>query len=263
MSCNSCSNVTLPGVQGPAGPAGDDGTDGRGITSIVLHSTTNPGGTAGVAGYIDTYRISYTDGTTQDYNVANGDDGNDGNNGVSLINTITAPVAVSATSYSSANAIGGTPWSVPLNTLKDTGDTLRIELTVLPTFVDGGEYANVNIEVGGQVVHLWTVSPYDLTFEQNYYANIQVDLIKTSDTTLRVEFLYSLHPQFFSDYANNLIMGGSLVGSSVFSFARSNQTITVPSLITNNTDVDIQMKVSDATYPAKLLIGKLYFFKKL
>jgi hypothetical protein len=254
MSCNSCSNVTLPGVQGPAGANGAPGApgdNGNGIVSITLDSSV---------GNVDTYEITYTDSSPNTFNVTNG---NDGNNGVSLINTITAPVAVSATSYSSANAIGGTPWSVPLNTLKDTGDTLRIELTVLPTFVDGGEYANVNIEVGGQVVHLWTVSPYDLTFEQNYYANIQVDLIKTSDTTLRVEFLYSLHPQFFSDYANNLIMGGSLVGSSVFSFARSNQTITVPSLITNNTDVDIQMKVSDATYPAKLLIGKLYFFKKL
>lgn len=294
MSCNSCSNVTLPGVAGPAGAAGAAGSDGDSVVvlKIYIRALSTPSTPSGGSYDFSTHTLTapaswssgvpagsdpcYVSNGTASVNGTTGTDssitwsspvlafqnGADGTDGVSLINTITAPVSVSSTSYSSANAIGGTPWSVPLNTLKDTGDTLRLEMTILPTFVDGGEYVGVNVEVASQVIRLWTIAPYDLQFNQNSYANIRVDFIKTSDTTLNIEFVYSIHPQFLSDYSNNLVMGGTLVGD-VFSFARSNQSITVPSLIVNNTDVDIQMKVSNASFPAKLLMAKLYFFKKL
>ena len=44
MSCNSCSNITLPGVVGPAGAVGDagaPGVDGNGIVSTSWTSNSN------------------------------------------------------------------------------------------------------------------------------------------------------------------------------------------------------------------------------
>ena len=57
------------GPQGPQGEQGDTGGDGVGITSISLLSGTHAAGTT------DTYRITLTDGSTQDFTVYNGADG--------------------------------------------------------------------------------------------------------------------------------------------------------------------------------------------
>ena len=54
------------GPQGPVGPAGPTGSTGNGIQSIVKTGTT---------GLVDTYTITYTDGSTYSYNVTNGADG--------------------------------------------------------------------------------------------------------------------------------------------------------------------------------------------
>ena len=54
------------GAQGPQGPAGQDGTDGNGIVSITK--------TASV-GLVDTYTITFTNGTTTTFDVTNGQDG--------------------------------------------------------------------------------------------------------------------------------------------------------------------------------------------
>lgn len=51
------------------GSKGDKGADGRGITSITLKSGTHAAGTT------DTYTITFTDGTTTDFEVTNGADG--------------------------------------------------------------------------------------------------------------------------------------------------------------------------------------------
>jgi hypothetical protein len=53
-------------VPGPKGDVGPRGLTGNGITSIVKTST---------AGLIDTYTITFTDGTTTTFDVTNGKDG--------------------------------------------------------------------------------------------------------------------------------------------------------------------------------------------
>ena len=52
---------------------GDTGDTGVGIASIVFLSTTSTSGIASEPGGVDTYRITYTNGATQTYSVANGD----------------------------------------------------------------------------------------------------------------------------------------------------------------------------------------------
>ena len=54
------------GIQGIQGVAGTDGDDGNGIVSITK---------TGTVGLVDTYRITFTDTTTFDYDVTNGQDG--------------------------------------------------------------------------------------------------------------------------------------------------------------------------------------------
>lgn len=60
------------GATGPQGPKGNDGADGRGIVSITK---------TGTLGLVDTYTITYTDGTTSTYTVTNGKDGSGGGGG--------------------------------------------------------------------------------------------------------------------------------------------------------------------------------------
>lgn len=62
------------GPQGEQGPAGKDGVDGKGIKTITLVDTK---------GKVKTYRIEYTDGSSFDFQVKDGEDGADGKGGMS------------------------------------------------------------------------------------------------------------------------------------------------------------------------------------
>ena len=71
-------DISATGPQGPAGSDGrdgtdgTDGTDGRGIVSVTKTATS---------GLVDTYTISYTDGTVSTYSVTNGAKGDKGDKG--------------------------------------------------------------------------------------------------------------------------------------------------------------------------------------
>lgn len=74
LTSGSTYDITCPkGPQGAPGADGQDGTDGAdgapgvGITSITKTAT---------AGLVDTYTITYTNGTTSTFTVTNGQDGN-------------------------------------------------------------------------------------------------------------------------------------------------------------------------------------------
>ena len=62
------------GLPGRDGIDGKDGTDGRGIKTITLIDTKDK---------VKTYRIEYTDGTSFDFQVKDGEDGKDGKEGMS------------------------------------------------------------------------------------------------------------------------------------------------------------------------------------
>lgn len=57
------------GPEGPQGPKGDAGSAGNGVESVALYEGTHAPGT------LDTYRMTYTNGTHTDYQVYNGMDG--------------------------------------------------------------------------------------------------------------------------------------------------------------------------------------------
>lgn len=81
--------VNLVGPQGLTGPAG------KGITSIVKISTV---------GLVDTYRITYTDSTTQTYTVTNGSNGTNGTNGTDATANNLQKIITVTTNYTITNA---------------------------------------------------------------------------------------------------------------------------------------------------------------
>lgn len=64
------------GDPGQDGTNGTDGADGRGIVSVLFKNST-AGSTPGIAGATDTYEITYTDSTTSEFVVKNGESGSE------------------------------------------------------------------------------------------------------------------------------------------------------------------------------------------
>lgn len=265
MSCNSCSNVTLPGVAGPAGSNGAPGVDGVGITSIVFYSTTNPGGTAGVAGYVDTYRISYSNGTTSDYNVANGQNGAPGTDGAVLLKSIGAESAdYTSASYGppSISSGDGFPWVVTGGTLSADFDTLRLE--GLAVFTKGDATKQIRIQADGVTANVGSAA-YPLQGAGDIAGcKFVVDFVRTSTTTLRVEsdsYLLYDRPTGLNFYNYTTAQCSFLDKLAIL---KNNQTITVSSdMDSNDFSIGLDILTTNAAEPLKLVNCKLLKFKKV
>lgn len=74
LTSGSTYDITCPkGPQGATGATGADGADGQnGADGVGIASITK----TGTAGLVDTYTITYTNGTTSTFTVTNGQDGN-------------------------------------------------------------------------------------------------------------------------------------------------------------------------------------------
>lgn len=158
MSCNSCSNVTLPGVAGPQGPAGTNGTNGTDGDSIVVlkiyrRSAGMPANPTG--GSYDFSTNTLTPPTSWSSGVPVGTDPcwvshgtasvtppatvdssitwstppvlafENGADGITLLQTLTS-ASSDITSASYTSALPAT-WGVAANTLNTNGDTLRLQ----------------------------------------------------------------------------------------------------------------------------------------
>ena len=165
-----------PGPQGPQGPAGPQGiqglpgVDGRGVESIELVSGTHAPGT------FDTYRVTFSDETTQDFLVYNGADGQgspgsqvplpDGGNGS----------AGTANAYSREDhqhpAVDSLIWTNPSPDESFSNQTLSLDLSVYrfveievkPTGSYAGNFVIQKIAVGSSgLLHV----PYFATISGN------------------------------------------------------------------------------------------------
>jgi len=264
MSCNSCSNVTLPGVPGPAGSNGAPGVDGVGITSIVFNSTTNPGGTAGVAGYIDTYRIEYTNGTTQDYDVANGSNGGPGTDGVAILKII----GDESSDYTSSSPgrptipVGDSfPWTVPSGTLSSDYDALQFEGLIYFTKGDALKEAQIKINTTNINVSQGTnpMAAIGAVFSFQFKATF----IRTSSTTLRVEsstVQVSDTGGVFNFSTNEMLYTDLDFSSNAF---KNGQVVTVSDMGSNSFDVDLEFSTANVAQPLKLVNCKLLKLKKV
>jgi hypothetical protein len=127
MSCNSCSNVTLPGVVGPAGAIGATGATGP--SSTITVGTVTSGTPAAV---VDVG----TPGAAQfNFTIPPGATGPTGPNGVSIIEIDTA-LGGGTTSQTSPSSAQKT-FTIPANTWQNDGDMVELELMAVGEEYDG------------------------------------------------------------------------------------------------------------------------------
>jgi hypothetical protein len=157
MSCNSCSNITLPGVAGPAGSPGAAGAAGAAGNGIVSTSwTSNSGGDPqGTQGTTDTYTITYDDATTSTFLVTNGANGTDGIS-VLYMDT-TGPNTASNNATSSGTNLIRTD-QIDGGTIGAVGDFIKVKGEVIADIADG-YLSTVTIKFGGSDMLVWYAGP--------------------------------------------------------------------------------------------------------
>jgi hypothetical protein len=142
MSCNSCSNITLPGVVGPAGAVGDAGATGP--SSTITVGTVTSGTPAAV---VDVG----TPGAAQfNFTIPPGATGPIGPNGVSIIEIDTS-LGGGVTSQTSPT----TPqksFNIPANTWENDGDMVELEIMAVGELFQGDGFHKIYITIGSAPV---------------------------------------------------------------------------------------------------------------
>jgi len=254
MSCNSCSNVTLPGVAGPAGavgPQGAAGDDGLGFTGGSYDSGT------GIVTFTSDDGLGFS---TTDLRGANGVAS------PALLEAATSSTEISNTSYTTALP-GASVWNVADGTLDANEDTLVLLGNVLFTQSDSVTYG-LNIKFGTADIEIGypTVAAFP-DFEGRYIVKntFSVEFTRVSNTELRVVSRITLYYGFGNvtfDYSNETFAS---MGDMPFEISNSSQSITGINLTTSGSsgyDIDVRLKTSSGASPCKLTDCKLYLLSK-
>lgn len=192
---------------------GDTGETGNGIGSIVKTSTS---------GLVDTYTITYTDGTTTTFTVTNGEQGEQGPPGA------TGATGAQGTSISNVEVIGGTEGSdirfritlsdgeeittddveLPMGATGSKGDTgaqgkciyYQSSSTSTSNYISNLSKANISVPDG------WTVAIGDLVVLQNgrvYYIE------SIAETTVACRYKFSIKGEQGVSISNVEVIGGT------------------------------------------------------
>ena len=302
MSCNSCSNVTLPGVAGPQGPAGTNGTNGTDGDSIVVlkiykRSAGMPSNPIGGSYVFDTNTLtppsgwssgvpSGTDPCWVSHGTASvtGTTGTDvsitwstppviafenGADGITLLQTLTS-ASSDITSGSYTSALPGT-WGIAANTLNTNGDTLRLQAQTMITPGSGffTAYSGMQVMVGNsnpptQAVEIGYGSTYDFpNFQRQGNYSFILEVDMIRATSTTIRMESKL--MIVPLDGNSSYAQGRVVDVSgnTIPVTNSSQVITVSDLSLNSLYMDIKLNTSSASQPVKLLYGKLYWLNKL
>lgn len=182
---------TVEGGDGSSGSSGsgENGKDGRGILKITFLSSTG-GDVAGIEGAVDTYQITYTDGTKSTYGVANGSKGIDGEKGVSIVSVTINDDKHLIVEFSDGNTqdIGKLPQSdVDLTnyyTINETNDKINTEIqNSLENYVqkDGSKVLSTNDYTTVEKTKLAGLTNYDDTEIKNNITAIRTTVDKKVD----------------------------------------------------------------------------------
>ena len=142
MSCNSCSNVTLPGVVGPAGAAGadgNDGNDGLGFTGGSYDSLT------GIVTFTSDDGLGFS---TTDLR------GADGVDGVPVLFMDTTGPNTASNNATSAGVNSIRTDLIDGGTIGTVGDFIKIKGEVIADAADN-YFATVRIKFGGADMFVW------------------------------------------------------------------------------------------------------------
>ena len=249
MSCNSCSNITLPGVQGPQGPAGangSNGTDGDGFTG-----GSYDGGT-GIVTFTSNDGLGFSTGDLR---------GAPGTDGVALIYALTSPSSDVTTSGYSVPSGVSIP-TIAADTLDTNEDTIRLEGIVFNTVGDVVQGLEISISQPSLVatqLGLGIIAA-DLAYQGSIGYKFSVDITRVSNTSVRVKannevMLNTGSPIYL--YASNYAVGYVPLKIDV-----ANQVISGTDLTGESLTIDLKLKTSNSSFPTKISDLKIFLIKK-
>ena len=238
MSCNSCSNVTLPGVVGPAGAVGPPGAAGSiGPSSTITVGTVTSGSPAAVV------NVGTTGAAIFDFTIPTGAQGVSGttviHNNVSIPPTTQTvnPFALMDTAVLSTGE------------LVSTGDMIVCDIEFMtnnPLESPASAYFIVSIETGSSDQFLLG----DALPQFSTSSKVRLYIIKDGATSVNVR--YDVLRKATSDYANDeSILNSTAIGLlNDFGKSRDQGSITVD--FSNQYDIHVYGKTANASFPLKL-----------
>ena len=256
MSCNSCSNVTLPGVVGPAGAIGATGATGP--SSTITVGTVTSGTPAAV---VD---VGTSGAAIFDFTIPTGATGPTGPNGVSIIEIDTA-LGGGTTSQTSPSSAQKT-FTIPANTWQNDGDMVELEIMAVGEFFDGAFpniYHRMYITIGSTPVAVDIDHLFNAWYGNGYvgwasrveplmHLKLQLSMSSTGTLTPVTDF-YACNG-IYSDETSN-----SFGDSEYVSKQRGANLTSVP--VATGIPIDVYMVSADSSVSVKLFYFKLTSYK--
>lgn len=236
MSCNSCSNVTLPGVAGPAGPVGPSGATGP--SSTITVGTVTSGSPAAV---VD---VGTPGAAIFDFTIPTGATGPQGPDGTSVIyNTVTE--VTTATTTNPFALMGTAPLSV--NEMQEVGDMIVCDLefytdNIIESPASG--WFVLSVETGG----VDTVFAFDSLPQFVNAAAVRVYLIKDGATSVNVR--YEITRKTVTDFSND--ESSIVVSSQTVNPITTKDIASITMNFANQYDIHVYGKTANASFPLKL-----------
>ena len=253
MSCNSCSNITLPGVAGPAGAVGNAGAIGPSSTITVGTVTSGTPaavvdvGTAGAAQF--------------NFTIPPGATGPQGPNGVSIIEIDTAlgGGTTSQTSPSSAQK----SFNIPANTWQTDGDMVELEIMAVGELFQGDGFHKIYITIGSAPVPIDLDALFTAALASGYvgceariepFMHLKLQLSMSSVGTITPITDFQAGGGIYSVESTN-----PLSTAGYFSKHRGANLTGVP--VSGIVPIDVYMVSVDGTVSVKLFYFKLTSYK--
>ena len=255
MSCNSCSNVTLPGVVGPAGAVGPPGAAGSiGPSSTITVGTVTSGSPAAVV------NVGTTGAAIFDFTIPTGATGPIGPHGVSIIEIDTS-LGGGVTSQTSPT----TPqksFNIPANTWQNDGDMVELEIMAVGESFDIG-YHRIYITIGSAPVPIDIDALFSTWFANGYVGSeSRIEPLMHLKLQLSMGITGTLTPvtDFRSDAGIYSIESTNPFSNARYvSKHRGAQLTGVP--VSGIVPIDVYMVSVDGTVSVKLFYFKLTSYK--
>jgi len=253
MSCNSCSNITLPGVAGPTGAVGDAGATGP--SSTITVGTVTSGTPAAV---VDVG----TPGAAQfNFTIPPGAQGPVGPAGVSIIEIDTA-LGGGTTSQTSPT----TPqksFDIPENTWQNDGDMVELEIMAVGELFQGDGFHKIYITIGSAPVPIDLDALFTAALASGYvgceariepFMHLKLQLSMSSVGTITPITDFQAGGGIYSVESTN-----PLSTAGYFSKHRGANLTGVP--VSGIVPIDVYMVSVDGTVSVKLFYFKLTSYK--